>query len=124
MGDPDVVATLGPALAHVTVACLLLGCASGTAQQLTALHSTRLEMLLERMIDTTIRGLVYESCGTVDGAMLRGGAERVRRAGQRSLIGFVLLDADPSAHDQWPTAASDAVQRALLGYGSASGAPR
>ena len=34
-----------------------------------------------RVIDTTIRGLVYESCGTVDGAMLRGGAEVKRQSG-------------------------------------------
>jgi hypothetical protein len=124
VGDPDMVATLGPSLAHVTVACVLLGSASGTAQQLAALHSTRLEMLLERMIDTTIRGLVYESCGTVGDAVLQGGAERVRHAGKRSLIPFVLLDSDPSAHDRWPTAAAEAVQRALLGDGSAAGAAR
>ena len=32
----------------------------GTPEQLAALHGTRLEMLLERMLDTTVRGVVYE----------------------------------------------------------------
>lgn len=114
VGDPDRVATLGPALAHVGVACLLLGSASGTAAQLAALHSTRLDMLLERMLDTTVRGIVYEMVGSVDPALLAAGAQRVRHACERSLIPYVLLDADPGDHAAWVKAAGDAVQRALL----------
>jgi nucleoside-diphosphate-sugar epimerase len=114
VGDPDRVATLGPSLAHVGVACLLLGSASGTAEQLAALHGTRLDMLLERMLDTTVRGIVYETVGTVDPAVLAAGAQRVRHACERSLIPYVLLDADPADHAEWVPAASDAVERALL----------
>jgi uncharacterized protein YbjT (DUF2867 family) len=117
IGDPDRVATLGPALAHVGVACVLLGSAVGDEEQLTALHSTRLDMLLERMLDTTIRGIVYEASGTVAPGILEEGARRVRWACERSLIPYVLLTADPSPHDRWVTAAADAVQRALLAPG-------
>ena len=114
VGDPDRVATIAPAFAHVGVACLLLGSATGTPESLTALHSTRLDMLLERMLDTTVRGVVYETVGTVSPAILSAGAERVRWACERSLIPHVLLDADPGEHASWTAAAADAVQRALL----------
>ena len=66
VGDPDRIATLAPALEHVGVACLLLGSAIGDPEQLEALHGTRLEMLLTRMLDTTVRGVVYECAGSVD----------------------------------------------------------
>ena len=105
VGDPDRVATLGPALDHVGVACLLLGSAVGTREELTALHSTRLDMLLERMLDTTIRGVVYEAVGTVPAEILTAGAERVRRACDRSLIPYVLLTADPGDREGGGSAA-------------------
>jgi nucleoside-diphosphate-sugar epimerase len=114
VGDPDRVATLGPALAHVGVACLLLGSASGTDEQLAALHSTRLDMLLERMLDTTVRGIVYETVGAVDPELLADGARRVRHACERSLIPFVLLDADPGDRAAWAPAAAGAVEHALI----------
>lgn len=114
VGDPDRVATLGPALAHVGVACLLLGSAVGTDEQLAALHSTRLDMLLERMLDTTVRGIVYEAAGTVEPALRAAGAERVRHACERSLIPYALLTADPADHPGWLEAAGAAVERALL----------
>ncbi len=113
LGDPDRVATLAPAFAHVGVACVLLGSAVGEPGQLTALHGTRLDMLLERMLDTTVRGVVYERAGTVDSTLLASGAERVRRACQRSLIPYVLLDADPGASDDWLPAARAGVEEIL-----------
>lgn len=121
VGDPDRVATLGRALDHVGVACVLLGSATGPAEQLTALHTTRLDMLLERMLDTTIRGIVYEATGTVAPDLLAAGAQRVRRACERSLIPYVLLTADPSDHSVWASEAAAAVQRALLAEGPRAG---
>ena len=109
VGDPDRVATLGPALAHVTVACLLLGSASGRSDQLAALHGPRLEMLLTRMLDTTVRGIVYESVGSVDDAVLQGGTRRVVKTCEGSRIPYTLLRADPSDHDVWLSAAFGAV---------------
>ena len=113
VGDPDRVATIAPAFDHVGVACALLGSARGTPDQLTSLHTTRLEMLLERMLDTTVRGVVYEAAGTVDPELLAGGAERVRRACERSLIPYVILRSDPADNVAWTRDAVDAVERAL-----------
>lgn len=117
VGDPDRVATLVPALANVGVACLLLGSATGAAEQLDALYGTRLDMLLERMLDTTVRGIVYETRGSADPELLAAGGERVRWWCERSLIPYVFLDADPSDVSRWVSAAVGAVDQALLGAG-------
>jgi nucleoside-diphosphate-sugar epimerase len=115
VADPDRVATLVPAFAQVGVACLLLGSAAGTPAAISALHSTRLEMLLEKMVDTTLRGLVYESAGTVDGQVLSEGVRRVERACARWGMPYALLDADPGDPPAWATAAADAIDQVLLG---------
>jgi uncharacterized protein YbjT (DUF2867 family) len=56
IGDPDVVGTLRYALDNVTLLVHLLGGADDED-----LHGSRLHMLLERTIDTTVRGVVYEA---------------------------------------------------------------
>jgi nucleoside-diphosphate-sugar epimerase len=113
VGDPDRLATLARAFDHVGVACLLLGSATGSREQLEALHGSRLEMLLTRMIDTTVRGVVYESAGSVDRELLATGAARVREACEGSLIPYVLLGADPGEPGEWLAEAGGAVEQVL-----------
>src|SRR3954447_12279935 len=96
MADPDQVGTLIGALEHVTVALILLGSAQGPAQAVAELHGTRLQMLLTRMIDTTIKGVVYEARGSVDQHLLQAGAQSVRAFEERSRARTVLLEADPA----------------------------
>ena len=115
IGDPDVVATLARSLEHVSVACVLLGSAVGSPEQLAALHGTRLDMLLTRMVDTTVRGIVYEASGTVDADVLEAGAARVRECCEDSRIPYALLRADPAEAAAWAVAALAAVNSALDG---------
>jgi nucleoside-diphosphate-sugar epimerase len=115
VGDPDVVGTLAGSLEHVGVACVLLGSAVGSRARLAALHGPRLGMLLARMLDTTVRGIVYEAVGSVDAAILGAGADRVRQVCEDSRIPYVLLHADPGDHAAWRSAAIGAVKRALDG---------
>lgn len=56
IGDPDVVGTIRYALENVTLLLHFLGAADDEE-----LHGSRLHMLLERTIDTTVRGMVYEA---------------------------------------------------------------
>ena len=56
IGDPDVVGTLRYALENVTVLLWLLGTVDRPE-----LHGSRLAMMLEKTIDTTARGVVYEA---------------------------------------------------------------
>lgn len=115
IGDPDRVGSLVSALDGVTVACLLLGSAAGAPAQLTALHGTRLDMLLTRIVDTTVRAVVYEATGSVDSALLASGAALVRGHCEDSRIPYVLLRADPADHEAWVAAAAAAVQSSLDG---------
>lgn len=115
IGDPDRIATISYALDGVTILCWLMGSASGPSEKLEALHGSRLRMLLERTIDTTVRGLLYEAAGSVDGALLAAGAETVHAACGKSEIPHALLEADPADHDAWLAAALEQVD-ALLAY--------
>jgi hypothetical protein len=111
--DPDRIGTLVPALEHVTAACILLGSAAGDRQSISALHGPRLEMLLEKLIDTTVRGLVYEAAGTVAADVLERGATLVRAASDRSHISCSLLTAEPADHEVWLAQAVVAVESVL-----------
>ena len=115
VGDPDVIATLARSLEHVTVACVLLGSAAGSSEQLAALHGTRLEMLLTRIVDTTVRGVVYEAAGSVDRAVLQAGVAQVRARCDDARIPYALLEADPGDLDAWTGAAVAAINAALDG---------
>lgn len=115
IGDPDVIGTLTRALEHVTVAVILLGSAAGPTAQLAALHGTRLDMLLTRMIDTTVRGIVYEAAGTVDRELLDAGAIRVGARCEDSRIPYAVLRAAAARQPAWTVAAVGAVQHVLDG---------
>jgi hypothetical protein len=118
LADPDRVATLVPALEHVTIACILLGSACGSPEQLAALHGPRLEMLLSKLVDTTVHGVVYEARGSVEPAVLEAGAELVRAFAADSHARAALLDADPATADTWVAEAVTAVDRVLTGEGA------
>ena len=118
VGDPDRVATIAPALEHVGAAVILLGSATGNTESIAALHGSRLDMLLLRMLDSTVRGIVYEAIGSVDSSILDAGAERVRTFCEGSRIPYALLDADGA---DWPAGAVDAVENVLRGGLASSG---
>jgi nucleoside-diphosphate-sugar epimerase len=101
VGDPDRIVTLAAALDQVSIVCVLLGSATGAPDRVAPLHGPRLEMLLSRMLDTAIRGVVYEASGTVAPQLLRTGAELVRTICERSRIPYALIDTDPALREQW-----------------------
>ena len=78
VGDPDRIATLMEAIAGVTVVAWLMGSATGPGAE--DLHAGRLRMLCEKLVDTPVRGLLYEGAGTLGADVLTGGAEVVRGA--------------------------------------------
>jgi uncharacterized protein YbjT (DUF2867 family) len=96
LADPDRLATLLPALDQVSVVVLPLGSAVGTPELVSALHGPRLAALLEKLIDSPVRGVVYEATGTVDESVLARGAEQVATACARSRIAYELVFAEPA----------------------------
>jgi hypothetical protein len=115
IGTPDRLATLRAALEGVTILCWLLGSATGPEQQLRALHAARLEFFATQAIDTTVRGFIYEACGTMPAEVLRGGVEIVRSVTERNAIPLALLTADPSDEGAWQEQAAAAVDSLLIG---------
>ncbi|HEV3128962.1 MAG TPA: hypothetical protein VGY32_08255 [Solirubrobacteraceae bacterium] len=113
VADPDRVATIVSALDHVSVVCILLGSAGGSPAQLEALHGSRLQMLLTRLVDTTVQGVVYETRGSVDNALLGSGAELVRAFAARTHAEWAALDADPRDHEHWLASAIRRVAEVL-----------
>lgn len=105
-GDPDRIGTLRYACENVTALVWALGTATGDdAEKVAALHGTRLEMMLERTIDTTVRAVVYEGVGTVPADQLAQGRAVVERLCRKNEIPFAVLDADPSDAASWAAAA-------------------
>lgn len=107
--DPEHPGTLLDLVADVAVVVFLLGSARGEAENLAAIHGPRLEGLMERFVDTPVRGVVYEGAGSVDPPLLSGGAEIVRLAGITWRIPFAVLDADPGDFPTWLEATKTAV---------------
>lgn len=113
IGTPDAIGTLRYALDNVTVLLWLLGTADGG--DVAALHGSRLTMMLERVTDSTVRGVVYEAAGTVAPTALAAGAHEIREANRKNEIPFRLLEADPRGpRDAW-LAATLGLVGSLLG---------
>ncbi len=95
IGTPERLGTLRAALESVTIVCWLLGTAAGGEEEVRALHTSRLEFFLGQVIDTTVRGFVYEAAGSVSGDALAEGERIVRTLGERNVIPVAVLRADP-----------------------------
>lgn len=108
-GDPDRIGTLRYALDNVTVLVWALGTATGEPLATHALHGTRLEMLLERTIDTTVRGVLYECGGTLPVELLSHGAHTVERLCRHNEIPWGLLHHPTDDPEGWAASAKDAV---------------
>ena len=77
LADPDRPGTVLELVDDVTVLVLLFGSATGSEDALAAIHGPRLERLLEHLVETPVRGVVYE--GTEAGAEIVRAAERTWR---------------------------------------------
>ncbi|MBO9531981.1 MAG: NAD(P)H-binding protein [Solirubrobacteraceae bacterium] len=109
-GDPDRIGTLRYACENVTILVWALATATGDdLEKIDALHGSRLQMMLERTIDTTVRGVIYEARGTLPGDTLARGREVIERMCRKNEIPFTFLEADPADTAAWVDAADDAI---------------
>ena len=70
-------------------------------------------MLLARMLDSTVRGVLYEAAGSVAPEVLRAGSAIVRSVCERSRIPYALLEANPADHVTWIEQAAPAAETLL-----------
>jgi uncharacterized protein YbjT (DUF2867 family) len=85
--DPDRPGTVLELVHDVAVLVLLLGAAAGSEEELAAIHGPRLERLMEHLVETPVRGVLYE--GT------EAGAEVVHAAGRTWRIPARTISAPP-----------------------------
>jgi uncharacterized protein YbjT (DUF2867 family) len=111
VGDPYRLATLLPHIANTSALVWLMG--SATGDDVEALHRTRLTTALERLVDSPVRGMVYEAAGTLPRSLLREGAAEVRRAGLTWQMPNVIVATHPRDHDAWIAAMVDGVEQVL-----------
>ena len=114
VADPDRVGSVLEHVQGVTVVLWLLGTATGE-EEAAAVHGPRLERMLEKLVDSPVRGFVYEAAGTVDAGVLAGGSRLVREASERWRIPVRLIEADPLQHQRWLAAATAAVEEVIAG---------
>jgi hypothetical protein len=98
VGDPDVVGTLRYALDNVTILMWLLGRVDAEP-----LHGSRWRMMLERTIDSTVRGVVYER-GTDEGEAV------TRELAEFNGIPYEIIE---TTADPWAPSAHAAIDRLL-----------
>ena len=111
LGDPDRIMTLMDALAGTTIVAYLMGSAAG--DNVADLHAGRLRMLCEKVVDTPVRGLVYEATGTVDAEHLQNGEMIVRQARATWNIPVAVIATDPEECERWTADATTAVTALL-----------
>lgn len=90
LADPDRPGTILELVGDVAVLVLLLGNARGSEEELAAIHGPRLERLMEHLVDTPVRGVVYE--GTAAGDEIVHAASRTWRIPVRT------ISSKPSQH--------------------------
>jgi nucleoside-diphosphate-sugar epimerase len=107
LADPDRVGTVLEWVGDVAVVFHLLGSAAGDTDAVAAIHGPRLERLLERIVDTPVRGFVYEAVGSVDPALLAAGAEIVDAASRTWHIPVAVVAAEPEDPSGWSQEMTD-----------------
>jgi uncharacterized protein YbjT (DUF2867 family) len=107
LADPDRPGTLLDLVGDVALVVLLLGSASGEREELAAIHGPRLERLLEHLVDTPVRGVVYEAAGSVEPELLEGGSEIVRAAARTWRIPVAEIGAAPLS---WGEGSADGIE--------------
>jgi uncharacterized protein YbjT (DUF2867 family) len=117
LADLDRVGTVLELVGDVAVVYLLLGSAEGPPEGVAAIHGPRLERLMEKLVDTPVRGVVYEAVGSVDPALLRGGAEIVAAASRTWRIPVEIVAAEQDDPSLW----SEEMAKTALGLLSRAG---
>ena len=111
LADPNRLGTLMRELQGVSLVCWLMGSAEGETAE--AVHGPRLRTLLERLVDTPVRGVVYEAAGSVGPELLTAGAVAVGEASARWSIPAEVVEIEPRDREGWLAAMTGAVERLL-----------
>jgi uncharacterized protein YbjT (DUF2867 family) len=104
--DPGRPGTILDLSADVAVVVWLLGSAAGG--EAAAIHGPRLERLLEKLVDTPVRGFAYEAAGSAGAERLAEGRAIVERAGESWRIPVAILGESREASG-WAGSSSETI---------------
>lgn len=113
IADPDRVGTVLEHIDGVGALGWLLGSASSERERVAALHGPRLERLCEELVDTPVRGIVYEAAGSAPAEALREGERVLAVAVDRWRIRVERIEHDPAEWSGWAQAGEVAFRRLL-----------
>lgn len=113
LADPDRLGTVLPQLAGVSVVCWLMGSAVGAPESVAALHGPRLQSLLSKLVDTPVRGIVYEAAGSVSPTLLAEGGVAARAASATYRMPVRVVEQPPDSGSGWRAAMLSAVEEIL-----------
>ena len=111
MADPDRLDTVLEQVGDVALVYWLLGSAAGEPEALETIHGSRLELLLRHLVDTPVRGFVYEAAKDGQLGDASHGAAIVRDAAERWRIPVEVVDVPPARLDAWRDAMVGAAER-------------
>jgi uncharacterized protein YbjT (DUF2867 family) len=114
LADPGRPGTILELCGDLGVVVWLLGSAAGDPEAVEAIHGPRLERLLEKLVDTPVRGFAYESAGTGEAASLERGRAIVERAGETWHIPVAVLTGERTAPG-WARSSAELVDGLLAG---------
>ena len=108
--DPARLAQVMQHVEGVTVVVWLMGAMRGDRESISFLHDAVLAHLLEKLVDTQVRGFVYESSDRTDAQMFEKGREHVTHANRTWHIPVAFIDRSADDHTLWLTGALTAVK--------------
>ncbi len=114
LADPGSPGTVLDLVGDVAMVLWLMASAVGDPDEVESLHGERLERLLERLVDTPVRGIVHERAGTVPEPVLARGQAVVEAAHSTWRIPVAFVEVEPTRVDAWKAAMLGAVE-GLLG---------
>lgn len=114
LADLDRVGTVLEWVGDVAVVYVLLGSAEGEPEDVAAIHGPRLERLMEKLVDTPVRGVVYEAVGSAEPALLASGAEIVRAASRTWRIPVEIASCERDDRDRGSAAWSEEMAHLAL----------
>lgn len=115
IADPDRVGSILDQVGDVAVVIWALGSARGSAEELEAVNVLRLGSLLEKLVDTPVRGFVFEAAGSAGEENLAAGRELVEQAARTWMIPVVVVTEPRVGADAWTEAMAAAVESAISG---------
>jgi hypothetical protein len=109
LADPYRLATVMPQLDGASAVVWLMGTANGSPESVEAVHGHRLESMLELIVDTPARGMVYET----GGVEREDGVFAVQCAVATYGMPVEILATEPAEHARWLADARDAALRVV-----------